>query len=173
MDQRDLEVLECKNGSIPRGLSPLEHLFDFNDVAKEPKMEPVETNVEEHNIGSLTEPKMIKLSSTFSTHMKSRYIDLFKEFKDVFACAYTDLRSYDTNIIQQKIPLKENQNPFKQKLRRINPLLLPLVRAEIEKMHDAGIIVPIRFSEWVSNLVSVRKKTGEIRLCIDLSLIHI
>ena len=63
--------------------------------------------------------------------------------------------------------LKENQNPFKKKLRRINPLLSPLVKAKIEKMYNAGIIVPIIFSEWVSNLVSVRKKTGEIRLCID------
>ena len=34
-------------------------------------------------------------------------------------------------------------------------------------MYEAGIIVPIRYSKWVSNLVSVRKKTGEIRLCID------
>ena len=34
-------------------------------------------------------------------------------------------------------------------------------------MYEAGIIVPIRYSEWVSNLVSIRKKTGEIRLCID------
>ena len=34
-------------------------------------------------------------------------------------------------------------------------------------MHDAGIIVPFRYLEWVSNLVSVKKKTGEIRLCID------
>ena len=34
-------------------------------------------------------------------------------------------------------------------------------------MYDAGIIVPVRFSDWVSNLVAVRKKTGEIRLCIN------
>ena len=34
-------------------------------------------------------------------------------------------------------------------------------------MYEAGIIVPIRYSEWVSNLVSVRKKVGEIRLFID------
>ena len=34
-------------------------------------------------------------------------------------------------------------------------------------MYKAGIIVPIRFSEWISNLVPVRKKTGDIRLCID------
>jgi len=35
-------------------------------------------------------------------------------------------------------------------------------------MHDAGIIAPIRFSEWVSNLVPTRQKTGEIKLCVDL-----
>ena len=38
---------------------------------------------------------------------------------------------------------------------------------EIKKMYEAGIIVPVRSSYWVSNLVVVRKKTGEIRLCID------
>ena len=35
-------------------------------------------------------------------------------------------------------------------------------------MYEAGIIAPIRFSEWVSNLVPTKKKTGEIRLCVDL-----
>eukprot|EP00253_Pinus_taeda_P026182 PITA_26182 len=34
-------------------------------------------------------------------------------------------------------------------------------------MYEAGIIAPIRFSEWVSNLVPTRKKTWEIRLCVD------
>ena len=50
---------------------------------------------------------------------------------------------------------------------RINHVLLPLVEKDIKKMYDARIIIAIRYSEWVSNLVSVRKKTGEIRLCID------
>lgn len=35
-------------------------------------------------------------------------------------------------------------------------------------MYEAEIIAPIRFSEWVSNLLPTRKKTGEIRLCVDL-----
>eukprot|EP00253_Pinus_taeda_P015826 PITA_15826 len=35
-------------------------------------------------------------------------------------------------------------------------------------MFEAGIIAPIRFSEWVSNLVPTRKKSREIRLCVDL-----
>ena len=52
-------------------------------------------------------------------------------------------------------------------MRRINLILVPLVEKEIKKMYDVGIIVPLRYSEWVSNLVSVRKKTWEIRMCIE------
>jgi len=35
-------------------------------------------------------------------------------------------------------------------------------------MYDVRIITPIIFSEWVSNLVPTRKKTWEIKLCVDL-----
>jgi len=35
-------------------------------------------------------------------------------------------------------------------------------------MHEAKIISPIRFSDWVSNLVATRKKIGKIRFCVDL-----
>ena len=115
LDQKDLEVLQCKDNSLPRGLAPLEELFDFNDVARKPKKESTETDVEECNIGSVGEPKMMMLSKTLPPPIKQKYIEIFKEFKDVFSWGYEDLKSYDTNIIQHKIPLKENQKPFKKK----------------------------------------------------------
>ena len=108
-----METLHSKDDSFPKGLAPLEELFDFNDVANKPKLEPVETEVEECNIGSEEKPKMIKLSKTLPAHIKYKYLELFKEFADVFAWSYEDLKSYDTEIIQHKIPLKENQKPFK------------------------------------------------------------
>lgn len=37
IDEIELEVLELKDNVIPRGLVPLEELFDFNDVARSPK----------------------------------------------------------------------------------------------------------------------------------------
>ena len=37
----------------------------------------------------------------------------------------------------------------------------------MKKLLDAKIIFKVRHSEWVSNLVLVRKKSGEIRLCVD------
>ena len=50
-----------------------------------------------------------------------------KEFSDVFAWSYEDLKAYDTSIIQHTILVKENETPFRQKLRRMNHLLFPLI----------------------------------------------
>jgi len=44
---------------------------------------------------------------------------------------------------------------------------MPLIEKQVKKLFDAKIIVPIRFSNWLANLVPVRKKNGEIRICID------
>ena len=70
-------------------------------------------------------------------------------------------------LIQYKFPLKLNVKPFRQKLRRINPTLFPVIEKEVKKLLDAKIIVPLRYSSWVANLVPVRKKNGEIILCVD------
>jgi hypothetical protein len=92
---------------------------------------------------------------------------LFKEFADVFTWTYKYLKTYDTSIIEHKIPLKEDTKPFRKKLRKINPMLLPVMEKEVKKILDEKIIIPLRYSKWVANLVAVRKKNGEIRLCVD------
>jgi len=90
-----------------------------------------------------------------------------KEYIDIFAWNYGDLKSYDTSIIQHTIPIRKDEKPFEKNLRRINPKLLPLIEKEIKNLFDAKIIASLRFSKWVVNMVLVRKKNGEIRLCID------
>jgi ribonuclease HI len=166
-DGVDSDVLQLKSNVLPRGLVPLEDLFDSNDVAKKPKLEAHGQEVEDCNIGTDEKPRRVKLSKSLPPEQKLKYRELFKEYSDVFAWSYEDLKAYDTSIIQHRIPIKEDHKPFRQKLRWINPKLLPLIEKEIKKMYDAKIIVPLRFSKWVSNLVPTRKKTGEIRLCID------
>ena len=41
---------------------PLEQLFDFNNVAKKPKIEPVGSEVEDYNIGTEESPKIVIFS---------------------------------------------------------------------------------------------------------------
>jgi hypothetical protein len=90
-----------------------------------------------------------------------------KHFVDIFAWSFEDLKTFDTDIIQHKTPLKVGSNPFRKKIRQFNPLLMSIIEKELKRMFDAKIIVPLRYSDWVDNLVHVRKKSGEIRLCVD------
>ena len=64
--------------------------------------------------------------------------------------------------------IKLGEKPFRKKLRRINPKLVPIIEKEVKRLFDANIIMTMRFLKWVANLVPVRKKNGEIRLCADL-----
>jgi len=142
-------------------------LFDQNDIPARPIVQPKEEKFQEQNLGTPSDPQMIRLSEELPEEQKLRYIELFREFKDVFSLKYEDLKTYDTSIIQHKIPLKPGAKPFIQKLRQINPILLPTIEKEIRKLFNAKIIIPLRYSSWVENLVPVRKKNREIHLCID------
>lgn len=143
----EFEVIDLKDNFLPIGLTPLEDIFYSNDIPRKPKMQPLNTKIKNYNIGTEHNPKMIKLSKTLPPDQKLKYIELFKEFQDVFAWSYEDLKSYYTSVIQHTIPLKENQKPFKKKLRRVNPVLLHIIDKEVKRMYEVGVISPIRFSK--------------------------
>ena len=114
-----------------------------------------------------TDPKFVNLGKCCSPAERDRFVSLFKQYKDVFAWTYADLKTYDTNIINHIIPIKTGVKPYQQLLRKMHPKLEPLIQSKVKKLLDARIIFKVQHSEWVSNLVPVRKKSREIRLCVD------
>jgi hypothetical protein len=85
----------------------LEKLFDENDVVVKGKVSTDDADITKFNLGIKKDPKHVKLSRILSRDQRAKYVKLLKEFADVFAWTYEDLRTYDTNIIEHKIPLKE------------------------------------------------------------------
>lgn len=63
--------------------------------------------------------------------------------------------------------MTSNENPVQHKLRKIHPNLESQIKSELNKLLKAKIIFPIRHSKWVSNMVPVKKKSHDIRICID------
>jgi ribonuclease HI len=161
------EIVQLSTNRIPKGLIPLERLFDNNDVAVKLENGEKDSEVLQYNVASEQDPKYVNLASHLTEKQRADYGELLKEFADIFAWQYDDLKTFDTEVIQHKIPLNKDTKPFRQKLRSFNPLLLPTMEREIKKLLDARIIIPLRYSEWIVNLVPVRKKNGEIRLCVD------
>jgi len=61
------DIVQLKNNIIPKGLVPLENIFDNNDVAKNPKITANDEDIEYWNIGTQEDPKIIKLSKMLSS----------------------------------------------------------------------------------------------------------
>lgn len=85
----------------------------------------------------------------------------------MFSWCYDDLKNFRDGHFQHHIPLKPGVSPFRQKLRGFNPKVVEAIFREVDKMLKARIIYPIHHSTWIANVVPVRKKNGEIRICVD------
>ena len=86
------DVIQLKSNFIPRGLIPLEKLFDQNDVAKDPKEKLADNAIEDRNIGTKENPKIVKLSKNFLAKEKEEYVDLMQKYTNVFSWSYEDLK---------------------------------------------------------------------------------
>ena len=68
--------------------------------------------------------------------------------------------------------LRTDRHPVIQPLRRIPLALRDDVTAELKKLLEVGIIEPVNASPWISNLVMAKKKSGGLRVCVDLRAVN-
>jgi hypothetical protein len=62
----------------------------------------------EVNIGTNEEPRMIKIGKTTPTEERNEIVKLLKEYRDVLAFNYDELKVYREDVIQHVIPLVSN-----------------------------------------------------------------
>ena len=71
-----------------------------------------------------------------------------------------DLKGISASIYMHRIHLKDDAKPTIEHQSRLNPNMKEVVKKEIMKLLDAGIIYPISDSQWVSPIHVVPKKGG-------------
>ena len=98
-----------------------------------------------------------------SREQQSRFIDLIYDYKEVFSLYDGDLGFCDA--LKHSIPTTMDK-PVYLPHRQIPVQLQQEVRKCLESWLKQGIIRPSK-SPYASQVVIVRKKSGEIRLCID------
>ena len=90
------------------------------------------------------------------------YIQLFKEFHDIFSRSYEEIPGIDPRIVEHENKTYPDAKLVRQHLCAMNPRKLPGIKAEIEKLLKGGFIYPVLLTEWVSNLVLMDKMQGAI-----------
>ena len=66
-----------------------------------------------------------------------------------------------------KIDLKKEAAPAFVRPYEIPFMLRDAVKTELNRLLKEGIISPVKYSNWASPVVIVRKKDGNVRLCVD------
>nr|GEV01582.1 reverse transcriptase domain-containing protein [Tanacetum cinerariifolium] len=91
---------------------------------------------------------------------KEALIKVLKSHKRAIAWKISDIKGIDPRFCTHKILMEEDYKPVVQSQRRVNPKIHDVIKKEVIKLLDAGMIYPISDSPWVSPIHCVPKKGG-------------
>nr|GEW84164.1 reverse transcriptase domain-containing protein [Tanacetum cinerariifolium] len=141
----DLKVVEPKNDK------------SSDDEPPKVKLKELPPHLEYAFLGENNKWPVI-IAKDLSVNEKSALIEVLKSRKKAIAWKLTDIRGIDPEFCSHKILLEYDYSPKVQSQRRVNPKIHDVVKKEVEKLLDAGLIYPISDSHWVSPVHCVPKK---------------
>jgi hypothetical protein len=100
------------------------------------------------------------IATDLNEAQEQKLLDVFKEHKEAIGWSIGDIKGISPTMVMHKIHLEENAKPSREPQRRLNPTMQEVVRAEVIKLLDAGIIYQISDNKWLSPIHVVPKKAG-------------
>nr|GEZ73276.1 hypothetical protein [Tanacetum cinerariifolium] len=171
--ERDILILEALLNSNPELFPNQKHYFPeaHNDLKviepkndkpfddEPPKVEPkkLPPYLEYVFLGENNKWPVI-ISKYLSVNKKSALIEVLKSRKKAIAWKLTDIKGIDPEFCSHKILFEDDYSPKVQSQRRVNPKIHDVIKKEVEKLLDAGLIYPISDSPSVSHVQCVLKK---------------
>nr|GEW41710.1 reverse transcriptase domain-containing protein [Tanacetum cinerariifolium] len=100
------------------------------------------------------------ISKYLSVEEKTSLITVLKSHKRAITWKLSDIKGIDPEFCTHKILMKEDFELAVQHQRRVNHKIHDVIKQEVLKLLDAGLIYPISDSPWVSLVHCVPKKGG-------------
>ncbi|XP_026443583.1 uncharacterized protein LOC113343667 [Papaver somniferum] len=87
-------------------------------------------------------------------------VRVLREYMSAIGWTIADIKGISPSMCMHKILLEEGAKPTREAKRRLNPPMMEVVKKEILKLLDVGVIYPISDSKWVSPVQVVPKTSG-------------
>ena len=100
------------------------------------------------------------ISSTLDLKQEQLLLEMLKNYKRAIGWIIADIKGISPSVCMHKILLEDCCSNSVEQQRRLNPIMKEVVKKEVIKWLDAGIIYPISDSSWVSPVQCVPKKGG-------------
>nr|GEV82649.1 reverse transcriptase domain-containing protein [Tanacetum cinerariifolium] len=108
----------------------------------------------------ICEAKSDKSSIDEPLEEETALITVLKSHKRAIAWKLSNIKGIVPEFCTHKILMEEDFEPAVQHQRRVNPKIYDVIKQEVLKLLDAGLIYPISNSPWVSPVHCVPKKGG-------------
>nr|GEY42126.1 DNA-directed DNA polymerase [Tanacetum cinerariifolium] len=172
--ERDILILESLLNNDPEPLSNQKDFFSTlhkdlkvvepktqseEDEPPEVELKELPLHLEYAFLGNNGEWPVI-IAKDLSPNDKTDLINVLKNRKKAIAWKLTDIKGIDPEFCSHKILFEEEHSSKVQSQRRVNPKIHDVIKKEVEKLLNAGLIYPISDSPWVSPIHCGPKKGG-------------
>ncbi|KAM1091658.1 hypothetical protein ACFX19_019328 [Malus domestica] len=155
IDRRSLPCLHVK--MKPRWLLPLNHCQSI--MAPILEVKPLPSHLKYPYLGD-KETLLVIISSTLMALEEEKLIRVLKEHKTAIGWTLADISGISPTTCIHRILLEDGAKPAQEAQRRLNPPMMEVVKKEIIKLLDYGVIYPISDNHWVSPVQVIPKKSG-------------
>ncbi|KAI5334934.1 hypothetical protein L3X38_025067 [Prunus dulcis] len=100
------------------------------------------------------------IASNLSASEEDKLIRVLREHKTALGWTIANIRGISPTKCMHRILLEGELKPTREAQRRLNPVMKEVVKKEVLKLLEVGIIYPISDSKWVSPVQVVPKKSG-------------
>nr|GEY53543.1 reverse transcriptase domain-containing protein [Tanacetum cinerariifolium] len=105
---------------------------------------------------------LVIIAKDLNVEEKTSLITILKSHKRAIAWKRSDIKGINLEFCTHKILMEEDFEPAVQHQRRVNLKIHDVIKQEVIKLLEAGLIYPISDSPWVSPVHCVPKKGGFI-----------
>ena len=102
------------------------------------------------------------ISANLSGEEERKLLEVLRAHRPAIGYSLDDLKGISPALCMHKINLEEDAKPVVDYQHCLHPKMKEVVRKEVIKLIEAGIIYPIADSKWVSPVHCVPKKGGII-----------
>nr|GEU29206.1 reverse transcriptase domain-containing protein [Tanacetum cinerariifolium] len=103
---------------------------------------------------------LVIIAKDFKDVEKEALINVLKSYKRTISWKISDIKGIDLRFYTHKILMEDDYKPAVQSQRRVNPKIHYVIKKEVIKLLDAGMIYPISDCPWVTPIHYVPKKGG-------------
>ncbi|GJR63893.1 reverse transcriptase domain-containing protein [Tanacetum coccineum] len=107
-----------------------------------------------------TDKLSVIISKELNDEEKAALLKVLKSHKRAIAWKISDIKGIDPSFCTHKILMEDDFKLAIQHQRRVNPKIHKVIKKEVIKLLDAGLIYPISNSPWVSLVHCVPKNGG-------------